>query len=734
MNFAAFLKLFYYQLILAGFLAIYVTGKLDLPSGVLFLAGLALAFLRGDQMAARHRRFSRFSVFLLMLFLMFFFLFDALLVSGEFALAVVHVALIVCLLKLFTRKTGRDHVYLFMIAFGFLLVSSTFSVDMWFLLFASWFLVSGIVILMLNDLRSSSLRFSMATFAGPAATTTEESLATTPAQPGRYLLPSRHFVLLAVGIFLAVILFTAPIFFLLPRLAFGLWQLDLSDRQEISGFSEITTLGDITSIKRNDATVMYVRTSIPPNELPADLKWRGIALDHYDGRNWSLAGSDVTHLHHPPSGAWYTINERKYPETLLYQEIYLEPIASRVLFLAHRQISMSRNIGRVYLSRTQTLVKPHTHFRKFKYFGYSDVARFPLTELLTSPPASPEEVPAPFLEIPTYSHPIENLVLRITAGLDSPYARALRIQDHLRQNYEYSLEMEECPSDEDPIEFFLFRMRRGHCEYYASALAIMLRYSGIPSRLVNGFQRGEINPITETFVVRQNDAHSWVEAYFTGFGWVELDATPPDTAQSRLAILRYLEHLFESVHFFWMSNVVNFDLGDQFRLFNSVRNNAHSWRTTVAEYYQRFQTGISELARVWTQRLHDSRDRSSFWGFRLLGAILLVVLGGAVVVLWRYWRWAYRRRRRVSRHLITRVYQRFQSLAAGAGLRRKAGETPREFAVRTRHVFPAELVDEFTSLYYLLRYGSADIASTTWDRLEDLLRLLRGAQKRGRGK
>jgi len=730
MNFAAFLKLSYYQLILAGFLAIFITGKLDIPSGVLFLVALVLAYLRGDQVAARHRGFSRVSIILLVLFLLFFFLLDVLLVSGEFALPVVHVALLICLLKLFTRKTGRDHFYLFMIAFGFLLISSTFSVDMWFLLFAGWFLVAGILILMLNDLRSSSLRFSLA--AGiPADGIAATPAADTLAQPGRRLLPSRQFIMLAMSIFLGVVLFTVPIFFLLPRLAFGLWQLDLSDRQEISGFSETTTLGDITSIKRNDATVMYVRTSIPPEDLPADLKWRGIALDHFDGRNWSLSGSDGGHIYHPPSGAWYTINERKPVETLLYQEIYLEPIASRVLFLAPRQISISRNIGRVYLSRTQTLVKPYTHFRKFKYYGYSDVARYPMRQLLTSPSASSEEVPAEFLEIPAYSRPVENLVLRITAGLDSPYARALQIQNYLRQNYEYSLEMEPCPTDEDPVEFFLFRMQRGHCEYYASALAVMLRYSGIPSRLVNGFQRGEVNPITDTFVVRQSDAHSWVEAYFSGFGWVELDATPPDDGQGRPVVWRFLEHLMESIHYFWMSNVVNFDLGDQFRLFSSVRDSASSWRTNVEAYYRRLKNRIAEFTRGWVLRLEDATSgsgRLELW----LPALILLLSVIAVVVFWRYGRPLFRQRQPVSRRGVVALYLRFQRLAAGAGLRKKPGETPREFAGRTRHVFPAELVDEFTTLYYRLRYGVAETAPAAWTRLEDLLHALREMQKRGR--
>ena len=78
----------------------------------------------------------------------------------------------------------------------------------------------------------------------------------------------------------------------------------------------------------------------------------------------------------------------------------------------------------------------------------------------------------------------------------------------------------------DPLANFLFERKQGHCEYFASSMAVMLRTLGIPSRVVNGFRTGEFNDLTSQYVVRASNAHSWVEAYFPGYGWIAFDPTP----------------------------------------------------------------------------------------------------------------------------------------------------------------------------------------------------------------
>jgi len=725
MSYKLFFKIVFYQLILSGFLSIFSTGKLDPASGIIYLLLVGTAFFRGEKIAEKHSGFKPFTIFLLFIFFIFFFLLDFLFLTGEFALSIVHMAMGVSLIKLFTLKTTRDYFYLFFIAFGFLLVSTTFTVDMIFLLFASWFLVSGILALMLNDIRISSLRFSKSEETKEPLQDRKVSIFKEPAGPGRTPLPSMKFVGMALGIYFVILFFTFPTFFILPRLAFGLWQLNLSNRQELSGFSETTTLGDISSIKLNDMTVMYIKTNIDPDQLPASLRWRGIALDHFDGRNWSLE-QDVTYAFLRPSGNWYTINERRLPEILLYQEIYVEPISSKVLFLAGRQLGMSRNIGKVSRTRTDTLIKPFPHFRKLKYFGYSDVYHFPESELEQAPPVYPETISPIFWEISNPSEKVAALVESVVSTTSSPYKKAVALREFLKNNFDYSLEMSECPEDQDPIEFFLFQMKQGHCEYFSSALAIMLRYAGIPSRLVNGFQRGEVNRFTNTFVIRQSDAHSWVEAYFEGFGWVELDATPPPPPRDSFGVSFFMEQLLESIHFFWMSNVVNFDMSDQFRLFNSMRNSAASWRVGLKRAYQNLRDRFTETVRRWSRSLFETgtQQGGNLFTIFIVACLILLACGTGFYLYRKQTGRRGSNGRKGRRNLISLNYKRFLKTAAKSGFLKSESETPEEFSRRLKEAFSPTLLEEFVGLYYRLRFSGRNLEENSVDRLNMLLRRL----------
>jgi len=101
----------------------------------------------------------------------------------------------------------------------------------------------------------------------------------------------------------------------------------------------------------------------------------------------------------------------------------------------------------------------------------------------------------------------------------------LAIEIYLRTRFGYTLQLPRV-LPHDPLANFLFERKQGHCEYFASAMAVMLRTLRIPSRVVNGFQTGEYNDLTSQYVVRASNAHSWVEAYFPGYGWVAFDPTP----------------------------------------------------------------------------------------------------------------------------------------------------------------------------------------------------------------
>ena len=145
--------------------------------------------------------------------------------------------------------------------------------------------------------------------------------------------------------------------------------------------------------------------------------------------------------------------------------------------------------------------------------------------------AAPGVVPAPAAGPPAgpldpFLQKIATLAGSITQGLDNPYDKATAIETYLRSNYNYTLSPQPVPPGVDPIDFFLFSSKAAYCQYFASAMGDLLRASGIPARLVNGYGAGTYDSKTKQYVVRDLDAHTWVEAYFPHLGWVPFEPTP----------------------------------------------------------------------------------------------------------------------------------------------------------------------------------------------------------------
>ena len=171
---------------------------------------------------------------------------------------------------------------------------------------------------------------------------------------------------------------------------------------------------------------------------------------------------------------------------------------------------------------------------------------------------------APFLALPPSLSPrVIELAKKITAGRTNAPAKLLAIIDWLRTTHDYTTNLQRNPAIADPLEDFLFEQKAGHCEYFASATAVLLRAAGVPSRYVNGFLGGEWNEIGHYVAVRENRAHSWAEAYMGELGWMRVDATPPNRGLFRMGRLR---QIFDSIDFFWGRWVVGYDLGRQIEL------------------------------------------------------------------------------------------------------------------------------------------------------------------------
>jgi hypothetical protein len=293
-----------------------------------------------------------------------------------------------------------------------------------------------------------------------------------------------------------------------------------------------------------------------------------------------------------------------------------------------------------------------------------------------------------YLQLPPDLPPrIAALAARWMTDRGDDYRRALAVEQHLRRDYQYDLAS---PSGKypQPLDHFLFESRSGHCEYFSTAMAVMLRTAGIPTRNVTGFVGGSYNRFGKFYAVRQGDAHSWVEVYIDGKGWLTFDPTPPSGAAPQGEIeglLASLRDLFEAVAQRWNEHVVGYDLRKQVGLLESL--SARHPRT------------FGVLAR-------------SRWRDLLCAAGLLLAAASA------YWLYRRRRRSRAEEHhrpnmppkhatVATRLYRGLDAAMAAIGVARAASMPPLKHARllgEAGHPAADEIV-ALTVRYLDARYG-----------------------------
>ncbi len=259
--------------------------------------------------------------------------------------------------------------------------------------------------------------------------------------------------------------------------------------------------------------------------------------------------------------------------------------------------------------------------------------------------------------------------------VDRPAARATaeRLTRYLRDSgrFNYSLDLSVQDTSVDAVEDFLINKRVGHCEYFATALALMLRDRGIPSRVVTGFKGGDLNPTTRRFEVQQRHAHAWVEAYVDR-RWETFDPTPAAARTQSVADsgprFAVLSQLMSGVENVWGEYVVRMSLDRQ--------------RATFGRPFQDAWERFRALSADWAAGpdgagwQFDGRAGALFAAFALgLAAVGWAARG----LLARRWR---RRRERRARAEAVRFWRRFGKLAAQRGVVRGPAETPAEFAAR----------------------------------------------------
>ena len=245
---------------------------------------------------------------------------------------------------------------------------------------------------------------------------------------------------------------------------------------------------------------------------------------------------------------------------------------------------------------------------------------------------------------------------------------------YLRTNFAYTLNLTGKPGA-DPLAHFLFETKAGHCEYFATAMAVMLRTLGIPSREVNGFLPGEYNDVGGDYIVRASDAHSWVEAYFPGSGWVTFDPTPPsnDVASGLLSRLALYVDWFQLT---WNEWVINYDFSHQITLARNVGQASADWKEQLRRKFQRLQDHSMERMTEW-QRSHDLL-RFAVPVLLLLSLVFLRLGWMRALFRWLGLAWLARlpEAQRNNPVIASRLYAELLRLLEKRGFPRKETETP----------------------------------------------------------
>src|SRR6202008_2814108 len=210
----------------------------------------------------------------------------------------------------------------------------------------------------------------------------------------------------------------------------------------------------------------------------------------------------------------------------------------------------------------------------------------------------PAAITNTYLQLPQEVDPrIAALARSATQRVSTAYGQAAALETFLKTKYNYTLDLTGNPG-KDPLAHFLFETRAGHCEYFASAMIIMLRTLGIPSREVNGFLPGEFNELGGDYIVRASDAHSWVEVYFPGADWQVFDPTP-SAPESLNGFLTRLGKYIDWIEITWSEWVIGYDFGHQMALAQGLQRDSHDLSESLRTWYRRQQLRARNWMKSW---------------------------------------------------------------------------------------------------------------------------------------
>ncbi len=619
--------------------------------------------------------------------LFIYFSIDYLLIGRDLLGSAARFLTILAALKLFDLESPRDYIIFYSLVFFQILSAAATTISPLFFLIISVFIICAIWAMIIFNIQGEYETH----------------------YPGNSKLPPNlfppSFFLATVALTVCSISITLLLFFLIPRVGIGFFDTRTLTGLKVSGFSEKITLGDFGPVKRDTTVVM--RVELPGGALPEStlLYFRGQSLDKYADSGWEATIRKQTRLWKKPDNRYLVGQNRELGTKMIEQRIMLEPLDTDVIFAASIATIIEGRFPTLWTNNSGSLYLPNIPYSRIEYTAFS---------LLTTTTGEQTEGRIDYLETTHVSRETIELAGQIIKGeKKNNIDKALKIERYLKQNYAYTLSPVS-GSGATPLDDFLFSAREGYCEHFATAMVLLLRANGIPARIVTGFLEGEWNEYGNYYLIRQQDAHSWVEADIDGL-WTRFDPTPSVGLTGAVKTSTFSMFL-DSLKFKWRRYIIKYSLSDQFTVARSIETRTN-----------RLIGSIKRLSKRLMEIFSGSRSislKNSLKGRTLFIGAFLILAAAVLLTLKR------RRRRRGTWGFLKAggtktpgFYLDMESYLKRKGIERKTGETPAEFALRSANPD----VDSVTTYFEGIRYGHGELTKKEEEIIEETLKRLKAS-------
>jgi len=628
--------------------------------------------------------------------------------------ALAHLIVFLSAVKLLQVKKDRDWVFLYLISFFEVLLAAGLSFSPVFLVTLSFYLLSAVSAVTAFEIQKARRAVVLADtrlLVPPDSRVFRKKKNKGQNRANE----AARLPLVALSLLVLIFVLALPLFLIAPRSGSAAVTRNGGGISNFIGFSEKVTLGQIGELKRDEQLVMRVR--VEDAQEPRNLRWRGIALDEFTGRGWQKsAEAHNTELKVTGRAGFFQFGTTEALHRLTTQTFIIEPLESPILFAAPRPVAVQGDLPFVRVDGEGSVQSRRHEFERVIYKAISDTDEPPVEELRADlRPYSTTFYR--YLQLPnSIDRRIGTLATEMIIDADATnrYDAAKAIESRLQTDYGYSLQMR--AGGPDPLADFLFNHKAGHCEYFSTAMAVLLRTHGIAARVVNGFLPGQYNEVAGAYSVRESDAHSWVEVYFPETrSWVTFDPTPPAgrVALMKTGITARLGQYAEALELLWFQYVVGYDRQEQRSLATSLHNK------------------LFDYGRYLSKAVSFVREMLPSNGLGIAVLVLgCLLLAGLVFIAIRFYRYGFRGGLRLS-HIeegtesTVQFYEQLMRLMEQRGRARDKHQTPLEFAMSQR----SGEVMLITRAYNRVRFGGEKLTGSELREVERALADLEAANQ-----